>query len=67
VITENGYNDIYLDLNEGVEGATMLKNKHESTWRPDKIIVPRDSQWKPKDIKIVGKFPIPTFAKDSIE
>lgn len=68
MLLEGGYQDIYLSLNEGVEGATMLKNKHETTWRPDKIIVPSSMiDWQATSIKIVGKFSIPTFSKDAPE
>lgn len=46
----------------------MLKNKHETTWRPDKIIAPSSMlEWQATSIKIVGKFSIPTFSKDAPE
>eukprot|EP00347_Sterkiella_histriomuscorum_P002487 403367959 len=67
VLIENGYYDVYLDLNDGKESGTMLGKKDLPQWRPDKIICLKDMPiWKPKDIQIVGKFAIPKFANEDI-
>ncbi|CDW71412.1 UNKNOWN [Stylonychia lemnae] len=67
IIIENGFTDVFLDLNEGVEQESMLKNKHYTPWRPDKVISQKiNSNWRPHNIQIVGKFCIPQFQKDSI-
>jgi hypothetical protein len=39
IISEKGYSDIYLDLNNGVESPTMLKTKDHNPVRYDKIII----------------------------
>jgi len=64
IITENSYSDILLDLNNGQELETMPKNKHETKWRPDKIISKNGNSWIPKEIHVIGKFSISAFAKD---
>ncbi len=59
---DKSYDDVYLTLNEGVEGFTMAKTPRFPAWRPDKILIKKESKWQTKQINIIGRFPIPSFA-----
>jgi hypothetical protein len=46
-------------------GETMGRKKgQEKGWKPDKVIVPLGFQFEVKDIRIVGKFPLQSVAKE---
>lgn len=60
------YDDIYLSLNGNKETFTMPKNPFFPSWRPDKIVVNKNSSWKASNIAIFGKFSIPSFKNEDI-
>ena len=52
------------------EEWSMAKGKNHATgWRPDKVLAPKltskvPSIWRADDIKIVGRFTLPSFQDD---
>ena len=62
-LKKSGWVDVYLKYHEGVEGQTMLPRHRYSGWRPDKIFCPPSlTYWTLSDLKMVGKFSIPSYS-----
>lgn len=45
----------------------MAQTPKFSPWRPDKILANKSSNWIPKSIDIIGRFPIPSFSDEKVE
>ena len=62
---DKDFDDIYLTLNNGKESATMLKKGRFKGWRPDKVLLKKKSNLKPKSIDIIGKYDIPSIKEEN--
>jgi len=61
---DKNFEDVFLALNQGVETFTMPKTPSFAAWRPDKILLKKDSPWKAKHISVLGRFSIPSFKNE---
>lgn len=58
----SNFQDVWIILkNNNEESFTMKKSKRFRAWRPDRICLKKDCNWKPKSIERIGMEPLPLY------